>query len=87
MRPDIVWFGESLDPGIIGRAFAAAEDADVCIVIGTSALVHPAASIPLATRDAGGAIIEINPDVTPLSSEAALTLRGSAATVVSTLFP
>lgn len=79
LRPDVVWFGEALDPEVLDAAFAAAAAADVCLVAGTSAVVHPAASVPLATLQAGGALIEVNPEATPLSARAAVALRGPAA--------
>ena len=82
LRPDVVWFGEMLDAGVLSAAGAAAARADVCLMVGTSALVHPAASLPLLTRARGGAIIEVNPEETPISSVAEVSLRGSAARVV-----
>lgn len=85
LRPDVVWFGEMLDPDILAAADAAAASADVCLVVGTSALVHPAASLPLRTRARGGVIIEVNPDETPLTREAVVSIRGRAAEVVPRL--
>jgi len=82
LRPDVVWFGEPLDPDVLGRAFGAAGKADVCLVIGTSAVVHPVASVPEATLAAGGVIVEVNPDETPLSPVAAVSVRGPAGDVV-----
>jgi NAD-dependent deacetylase len=82
LRPDVVWFGEALDADVLEAAWAAAERADVCLVVGTSALVYPAAGVPDVTLARGGAVIEINPDVTQLSARAAFSLRGSAATLV-----
>jgi NAD-dependent deacetylase len=76
LRPDVVWFGESLDAGILEEAFSAAKASDLCLVVGTSALVHPAASVPLATLQSGGSILEVNPTDTPLSSVARVSLRG-----------
>jgi len=87
MRPDIVWFGETLDRVILDKAFCLAESADLCLVIGTSALVHPAASVPLATLDNGGKLIEINLQETSLSPYASAQLRGSAAVILSKLMP
>ena len=78
LRPAVVWFGEALDPVVLESAFDAAGRADVCLVVGTSARVHPAASVPLATLRAGGVVVEVNPEPTPLSGVAAVTLRGSA---------
>lgn len=85
LRPDVVWFGENLDVDTVAEAFDLARGADVCVVVGTSALVHPAASLPLATLRSGGAVVEVNPDETPLTPHAAITLRGSAASVLPVL--
>lgn len=75
LRPDIVWFGESLDPLVLDAAFQAAQSAEVCLVAGTSALVQPASSLPLMTARAGGRVVEVNPDPTPLTPIAAVSLR------------
>lgn len=85
LRPDVVWFGETLDPEVWEPALAAAAEAEVCVVVGTSALVHPAASLPLATARAGGAIIEVNPDPTPLTTAVAVALRGPAGALLPEL--
>lgn len=85
LRPDVVWFGESLDADILEEAFDAASRADVCLVVGTSAVVYPAAAIPEATLARGGAVIEVNPDVTPLTPRATLSLRGTAVETVPAL--
>ncbi len=81
----MVWFGEALDGDVLSRAFKAAQAADVCVVAGTSAVVHPAASIPLATARARGAIIEVNPEATPLSGVAAVTLQGRSGALLPQL--
>jgi len=85
LRPDVVWFGEPLDPGVFGAAHRAASGADVCVVVGTSGLVHPAASLPMATRAARGSVIEINPEETPLTRRVAHALRGPAAELLPRL--
>lgn len=79
LRPGVVWFGESLPAAVLRRALEAAETAATCLVIGTSALVHPAASIPLITVRSGGRIVEINPEETPISAVASARLIGPAA--------
>jgi NAD-dependent deacetylase len=80
-RPDIVWFGESLPPAAWHQAQEAAARADVILVVGTSAVVYPAAA--LATHYNGRAFVaEINPEPTPISNRVACTLRGSAAEVL-----
>jgi len=85
LRPDVVWFGESLDPEVIGASFDAARAADLCLVVGTSAVVHPAASVPEVTLQSGGAVIEVNPESTPLTERATLSLRGSAGELLPAL--
>lgn len=85
LRPDVVWFGEALDADVIGASFAAARAADVCLVVGTSAVVYPAASIPEVTLQSGGALIEVNPESTPMTSLAAVSLRGPAGALLPAL--
>ena len=84
-RPDVVLFGEMLDGALLERAQAMAARADLCLVIGTSAAVHPAAGIPLATLHAGGRIIEVNPRATDLTGAAEVALRGAAGVVLPEL--
>lgn len=84
-RPDVVWFGELLPEETLTRAFEAAAGADICLVVGTSAVVHPAASIPLATLRSGGRIVEVNPERTPLSDHADWCLPGPAASILPEL--
>jgi NAD-dependent deacetylase len=77
-RPDIVWFGEALPSDVWAKAAAAAARADVMLVVGTSGLVNPAAS--LCTRHASRAfIVEINPEPTAISGRADVVLRATAA--------
>jgi len=82
LRPDVIWFGEALDPDVIGASFDAARTADVCLVVGTSAVVHPAAAVPEVTLQSGGAVIEINPEATPLTALTSVSLRGPAGELV-----
>jgi NAD-dependent deacetylase len=84
-RPDVVWFGEMLSPESLGLAGEAARDCDLFLSIGTSALVEPAASLPLEALDAGAALIEVNPQPTPLSRHATLVLAGAAGEVLPRL--
>lgn len=85
LRPDIVWFGEALDPGVVWRAHDASLQAEVALVIGTSSLVYPAASLPQLARAAGAFVIEVNPEQTSLSRLADVWLRGRAAEIVPAL--
>jgi NAD-dependent deacetylase len=70
LRPDVVWFGEMLDPHHIDRAYAALATCDAILVVGTSGLVYPAAGFPAVARDAGARVVEINPEpsgITPIA--------------------
>lgn len=79
LRPDVVWFGEMLDETVLQKAYEASERARTMIVIGTSALVHPAASLPIIAKRNSARLIEVNPEETPLSPYVDETLRGPAA--------
>ena len=81
MRPGVVWFGEPLPQREWERAAVAARKAEIFLVVGTSALVHPAASLPLLGKQNGARVVEINPDPTPISRLADLVIRGKAAEV------
>jgi NAD-dependent deacetylase len=80
-RPNIVWFGEPLPQDTWRRAVDAAARADVILVIGTSAVVYPAAA--LATHYNERALVaEINPEQTPISERVDFALRGTAGDVL-----
>jgi NAD-dependent deacetylase len=82
VRPDVVWFGEPLDDGVLNEAVVRARTADVCLVVGTSAVVQPAASLAMVTKRASGQLIEVNPETTPLTPFADVSIRGTAADVI-----
>jgi NAD-dependent deacetylase len=75
MRPDIVWFGEPLSVEAWEDARQAAREAQVYLVVGTSAEVYPAAGLALVAADAGAAVFEINPAETTLSPMFAGAIR------------
>ena len=85
LRPDVVWFGESLPRQALTLATEASENCDIFFSIGTSALVHPAASLPLIAKRNGVSIIEINVQTTPLTPEADFFLQGPAGKVLNEL--
>lgn len=82
LRPDVVWFGEALPEEAIRLASEASRDCDLMVVAGTSAVVQPAASMPLLARQAGAHVIEVNPDPTPLTPFVDLHLEGKAGEVM-----
>ncbi len=79
LRPDVVWFGEMLQMQIIQSAIESAVNCDLFLVIGTSALVQPAASLPLEAKFSGAKVIEINLEPTAISQYTDLSLYGAAA--------
>ncbi len=85
LRPDVVWFGESLPQSALAAAFEAAEKSDLFFAIGTSALVQPAASLPLIALEQGATLVEINPDETVLSHRMTYSLRGPAGQLLPAL--
>jgi NAD-dependent deacetylase len=75
-RPGVVWFGEPLPADVLDAAFAAARRAEVCLVLGTSSVVYPAARIPQSALESGARVVEINLEPTELSDRVHLSLRG-----------
>ncbi len=85
LRPDVVWFGEPLPEREMDQATRAARSADLFLAIGTSALVYPAAELPVIARRNGAYLVEINVEPTPLSPLADEVIEGPAARVLPEL--
>jgi NAD-dependent deacetylase len=85
IRPDVVWFGEALPDDAWNASVEAISNADLVIVVGTSAIVYPAAGLPELAIARGIPVIEVNPEPTPLSPSATVSLRETAATALPTL--
>ena len=77
-RPDVVWFGEALPEQNFNHATGLAGDCDVCLSIGTSNLVQPAASLPFLALNSGAVVAEINPIPTRLGQLAHFSIRSTA---------
>jgi len=69
LRPDIIFFDEMIPAEAMWRSRQAATDCDLMLVVGTSAVVQPAAMIPVIAKDSGAKIVEINPERTPLTNK------------------
>jgi NAD-dependent deacetylase len=78
LRPNVVWFGENLPAMALQTAVQASQSCDLFLAIGTSALVYPAASLPLMALESGAVTIEINPQKTPLTRWMDFVLTGTA---------
>jgi len=68
LKPDLVLFGEGIPPEVLTGSFMEAESCDCMLVVGTSAVVYPAAQLPLIAKERGAKIIEINPEPSNLTS-------------------
>ena len=84
-RPGVVWFGEALPEDAWARACVAIDACDVLVVIGTSGLVHPAASLPQRARQRGAQVIEVNPVDSAVTAYASERLRMPASAGVQVL--
>ena len=78
VKDDVVMFGEPIPRDVLVACQAEAERSDCILVVGTSAVVYPAASLPLIVNDRGGVIIEINPLESDLSSICDVVVRASS---------
>ncbi len=85
VRPDVVWFGEMLPEDEWEKSVRAAESSDFFLSIGTSAVVYPAASLPLLARDQGACLVEVNPERTPMTDNVDEFLQGQAGTILPAL--
>ncbi len=82
MRPDVVWFGETLPRDELERAFTEAMNCDVMLVIGTSGIVQPAAQLPWIAKSVGAPVIEINIGRTVLTGMADIFLQGKSGEIL-----
>jgi NAD-dependent deacetylase len=78
LKPDAVFFGESLPQLVLSEAARRATQSDLCIVIGSTLVVYPAANIPVYAYDAGANIVIINIGSTPMDSKATVCIEGKA---------
>jgi NAD-dependent deacetylase len=81
-RPDVVLFGEIVPEDVFRRGEEAARRADLFFVIGTSAVVYPAAMLPITAKQTGARMIEVNPEMTDISFYADVTVLGRAGDVL-----
>jgi NAD-dependent deacetylase len=84
-RPAVVWFGEQLPVDVLTSATTLAKTVGAVIVVGTSGLVQPAASLPFYAYQRGIPIIEVNPDPTPITDIATFFLAGPSGQILPKL--
>ena len=79
LRPDVVWFGESLPQDVWQKAMIFAGQCDLMVIAGTSLVVSPANTLPIYAKQNNAILIEVNPEITEMSSEMDLVIRNSSA--------
>jgi len=82
IRPDVVWFGEYLPEDQFLGGEKAAINSDIFFVVGTSAIVYPAAGLVYTAKQSGATIVEVNIEETPLSSIADYSFFGKAGEIL-----
>jgi NAD-dependent protein deacetylase/lipoamidase len=85
LKPATVSFGQSMPEFEMAESFRNAQQCDLCIVLGSSLVVYPAASVPAYAKDSGAALMIINRDATPLDSKADLAIHDSAGKVMAAI--
>ncbi len=82
LRPDVVWFGESLPQDVWQKAIIFSSQCDLMIIAGTSLVVSPANTLPIYAKQNNAKLIEINPEKTEMSSEMDLIIRNTSASAL-----
>jgi NAD-dependent deacetylase len=85
LRPDVVWFGEPINPEYLERAYQDSSNCQVLFTIGTSAQVQPAAGLAETALQSGACVVEINPQRTILSDRVTFHLSGAASDILPIL--
>ena len=85
-RPNVVWFGEIIPMHVIDASLKAIEECEVMLIVGTSGIVEPAASMGLVAKQTGKTVIEVNLEYTPNSPLFDMTILGKSGEVLPLLF-
>lgn len=85
LRPDVVWFGEALPTGALERAARVSRSCDMMLVVGTSGVVQPAASMPYWAMKNGAKLIDVNLNMDQIGPSADVFLRGPSGEVLPNL--
>jgi NAD-dependent deacetylase len=82
LRPDVIFFVETLHPQILRQAYAETDSCDFLLAVGSSFVVYPAADIPIRAKQRGSKLAIINKDSTPLDPMADFVINDAAGTVL-----
>lgn len=83
LKPEVVFFGEALPADTLDEANLRAGDCDLCIVIGSTLVVYPAAYVPAIARQSGAKLAIVNLSETPMDGQAQVLITGSAGEVMT----
>ena len=87
VKAAVISFGEAMPEAVMREAARHCMDADLILIVGTSLVVHPAASLPVLGLQHGAGIVIINRESTPLDRDAELVLNHSSDSVFAAVFP
>ncbi|XP_075441787.1 NAD-dependent protein deacylase sirtuin-5, mitochondrial isoform X1 [Ascaphus truei] len=82
LRPDVVWFGETLDSNVLGEVEKELEICDLCLVVGTSSIVYPAAMFAPQVAARGVPVAEFNMETTPATTSFTFHFHGPCGTTL-----
>ncbi|MFB5597452.1 MAG: NAD-dependent deacylase, partial [Nitrosopumilaceae archaeon] len=85
LRPDVVWFGESLPMNVWKKAIEEANSCDIMIIAGTSLVVSPANTLPIYAKQNNALLIEVNPEETVMSGDMDYYVKGRSSWVLPKL--
>ena len=85
LRPDVVWFGESLSEDVWNRAMDFASQCDLMVVAGTSLAVSPANTLPHYAKQNNATLVEVNPERTDMSWKMDVAIRDTSAEILPKL--
>jgi len=83
LKPDVVMFGEQLPHRVLEEASRRAMASDLCIVVGSTLVVYPAAYMPIYAVESGAKLIIINLGATPMDQQAAVLIPAKAGETMS----
>jgi NAD-dependent deacetylase len=86
IRPDVVWFGEALPEAELELAFSESAGCETFMIVGTSGLVVPAASLPVIAKNSGAFLIEVNPNRSALTAITDIFLQGPSGILLPQLY-
>jgi len=86
LRPDVVWFGETLPQDVWKNAIKEARTCDVMIIAGTSLVVSPANTLPIYAKQNGATLIEVNPEKTVMSNDMDLSIQTTSVEALPKMF-